>query len=163
MEALYLLSYTSVFHNNSNIPLFPKKIKYYLTIYYFSLIITIEVRIMNVIMVALGGAVGAVCRYLLGLIPTFGRHNFPFTTLLINFLGAFIIGIVAFGSERLNLNQNLTLFLKVGLCGGFTTFSTFSLEAFNLLERGSYITAFAYILASVTLCILGVFLGKIVV
>ena len=118
---------------------------------------------MSVLMVALGGALVAVCRYLLGLIPLGERYSFPFITLIINFAGAFLIAIVAFGGAKYNISNNLNLFLKVGVCGGFTTFSTFSIEAFNLLDRGSYLLAVGYILASVLLCLGAVLLGKIII
>jgi CrcB protein len=73
----------------------------------------------NVIFVGLGGFVGAVLRYLLGLIPV-RQTPFPIITLCINMLGAFVIGLLAALCERHKINsQPLLLFLKVGLCGGF--------------------------------------------
>lgn len=117
----------------------------------------------NVIMVALGGATGAVCRYFLGLIPISEKISFPVITLIINFVGAFAIGLIAFGSAKYSPSNGLTLFLKVGLCGGFTTFSTFSLEAFNLMENGSFGIAAIYICSSIVLCIGAVFLSKVII
>ncbi|MGN1050962.1 MAG: fluoride efflux transporter CrcB [Acutalibacteraceae bacterium] len=118
---------------------------------------------MNILMVALGSAIGGVARYLLGLIPLPFKESFPFVTLFINFLGAFLIGTVAFWSAKSgNVNQNLILFLKVGLCGGFTTFSTFSLESYNLFQKGNISLALLYVVLSVLMCLLAVFCGKIV-
>ena len=86
--------------------------------------------------VGMGGAVGAMLRYAISLIPYKGK--FPLLTLFINVIGALIIGTIAGLSARKNLPQNAVLFLKTGVCGGFTTFSTFSLEAYSLLEQGYF-------------------------
>lgn len=111
--------------------------------------------------VGLGGALGAILRYGISLIPF--KSHFPILTLITNILGAFMIGIVVdlFTKERISSSMNL--FLKTGVCGGFTTFSTFSLETLTLLEDGFYISAMLYALISVVGCIIGVYLGKIIV
>lgn len=109
------------------------------------------------ICVGLGGFVGASLRYLCGLLPFAG--GFPLITLLINLTGSFCIGLIAAISGQW-LSPNLTLFLKTGLCGGFTTFSTFSLETFQLIDGGKTPVAIAYGVLSVCLCLLGVFLGS---
>ena len=84
---------------------------------------------MNCLAVGLGGFVGAVCRYLLGLIPLRNGHGFPVTTMIVNVLGAFAIGcIVGLVAKHTDLDPRVVLFLKTGICGGFTTFSTFALE-----------------------------------
>lgn len=104
--------------------------------------------------VAAGGALGAAGRYAVSLLPYTG--SFPVLTLLTNFAGALLIGfIVGLGGSR-----NATLFWKTGVCGGFTTFSTFSLEALNLLEKGRTAAGCAYIALSLGLCLLGVWLGR---
>lgn len=109
--------------------------------------------------VGLGGFVGAVCRYLLSLIPV--SKTFPAMTLLTNLAGAVFIGvIVAFSEQITSISPNLLLFLKTGLCGGFTTFSTFSLETLVLFEQKRPLLGLSYILLSVLLCLAGVFLGK---
>lgn len=112
---------------------------------------------MNIFCVALGGGIGAVFRYILGLIPV--KSEIPIMTLITNFLGALVIGIVVAYAEKKGLPKNLILFLKTGFCGGFTTFSTFSLETYQLLQNGKYIYGGAYIVFSVVLCIIGVALG----
>ena len=77
----------------------------------------------NVFTVALGGALGAVCRYLITLLPMNPESGFPVKTFLINVAGSFLIGVVAALAARNALNPRTVLFLKVGICGGFTTFS----------------------------------------
>ena len=84
-----------------------------------------------------------------------------FGMLLTNLLGAILIGLVVGAGQRwANLSPTLLLFLRVGVCGGFTTFSTFSLESLVLLEDGRPVLFGGYVLLSVTLCLAGVWLGK---
>ena len=111
--------------------------------------------------VALGGALGAVSRYLCGMLPLLQRGIFPLPTLLIHLAGAFLIGLIAqVAAQRGAQSSSAVLFLKVGLCGGFTTFSTFSLETVTLLSNGKSGLAAAYVALSVVLCLLGVVLGQ---
>ena len=109
------------------------------------------------ICVGLGGFAGASLRYLCGMIPFAG--SFPLITLLINLAGSFCIGLIAALSGQF-LSPNLTLFLKTGFCGGFTTFSTFSLETVQLIGKGKAPAAVLYAVLSVCLCLLGVYLGS---
>lgn len=111
----------------------------------------------GIICVGLGGGLGAVLRYGISLIPYKG--TFPALTLATNVLGALMIGLIAGAAAGKNLSPNLVLFLKTGVCGGFTTFSTFSLEAYTLIEKGHYGMAFTYMCASVILCLAGVLGG----
>ena len=114
---------------------------------------------MGFIFVALGGAIGAVGRYIISLIPI--KTHFPVLTLITNIIGAILIGfIVGIVSERDDVTPNTVLFWKTGVCGGFTTFSTFSLEAFTLLENKSYFMGGLYIVLSVTCCVIGIFCGR---
>ena len=118
----------------------------------------------NCIAVGLGGFVGAVVRYLLGLVPFAQSSSFPFITLLINLVGSFAIGVISqLAYERDSANTPLTLFLKVGVCGGFTTFSTFALESGDLLRNGKTVSAAVYVILSVALCVAGAILGKLIV
>lgn len=119
---------------------------------------------MNIIFVGLGGFVGAVLRYLISLIPISENFIFPIKTLFINILGAFVIGLItAFGLKNGSSNQYLNLFLKVGLCGGFTTFSTFALESYNLFNSSNTFLALLYIILSVTLSVLAIFVASIII
>ncbi len=114
---------------------------------------------MGFIWVALGGAVGAMGRYAISLIPS--KTEFPFLTLITNIIGAVLIGfVVGLVSEGKDMSQNNILFWKTGVCGGFTTFSTFSLEACGLLENKLYVQGGAYIVLSVVCCVLGVLFGR---
>lgn len=114
---------------------------------------------MGFLFVAVGGAIGAMGRYAISLIPV--RTEFPWLTLITNLIGALLIGfIVGLADKSDNVPQNMVLFLKTGVCGGFTTFSTFSLEAFALFENKAYLPGGIYIALSVIGCIAGVFLGK---
>lgn len=119
---------------------------------------------LNCLAVGLGGFVGSVARYLMGMIPLRESGVFPANTLLINVIGAFLIGLIAAAALRdPSLDPRLVLFLKVGICGGFTTFSTFSLETLNLLQDGAYWLAALYVLLSVLLCVAAVFAAQMLV
>lgn len=111
--------------------------------------------------VGLGGAIGSIFRYTLSLLPI--KSSFPILTLITNLLGAFIIGVVVGLFEKQYLSSQIHLFLKTGLCGGFTTFSTFSLETLTLLENDMIFIAIVYAFISVVGCIMGVYLGKMIV
>ena len=114
----------------------------------------------GIICVGLGGGLGAVLRYGISLLPYKG--TFPALTLVTNVLGALVIGVIAGMAARKNLSPNLVLFLKTGVCGGFTTFSTFSLEAYTLIGKGHYGMAAVYMCASVIFCLIGVMGGMYV-
>lgn len=112
----------------------------------------------KILYVGLGGAVGAILRYLISCLPNKGY--FPYLTLMTNILGAIFIGIVVGMFEEDKMSSSMNLFLKTGVCGGFTTFSTFSLESFTLFENYQYISGCIYILFSVVGCLIGVMIGK---
>ena len=108
--------------------------------------------------VGAGGALGAVGRYLIGLIPIRPENGFPLTTLLINVVGALAIGFLVAATEKNSaFDPRLLLFLKVGLCGGFTTFSTFSQESAQLRQSGKPGLGLLYATLSVLLCVAAVF------
>lgn len=113
----------------------------------------------NCLIVGLGGAVGAVMRYLIGLLPFNPDNGFPIKTFIINVVGAFVIGIVAALAAKNSINPKLVLFLKVGICGGFTTFSSFALETDQLLMKGQSLTAVLYVLLSIFAGVMAVFLA----
>ena len=115
----------------------------------------------NCIVVGAGGFIGAVCRYLIGMIPLKEGCTFPIKTLMINIAGSFLIGIVAALAMRTeSLDSRIVLFLKVGICGGFTTFSSFALETTDLMKDGKMHLAAIYAVLSVTLGVLAVFAGQ---
>ncbi|MEF9876019.1 MAG: fluoride efflux transporter CrcB [Gordonibacter sp.] len=115
---------------------------------------------LSILCVGAGGFIGAVARYLLGLVPYEG--DFPLMTLIVNFAGAVAIGAVVEAADSWpGMPPNALLFLKTGLCGGFTTFSTFSLETLALLEGGRYGMGALYAGGSLALCVAGVVVGRI--
>lgn len=115
--------------------------------------------------VALGGALGSVSRYWLsGLVASRFGETFPWGTLTINVTGSFIIGIfatLAIPEGRLDPQSRAftTQFLMIGVCGGYTTFSSFSLQTLNLLRDREWLYAGGNILLSVVLCMIAVWLG----
>ena len=126
--------------------------------------ITIFEVLMQLIYVGLGGAVGAIMRYLFNLVFSASNSPFPLVTLLINFIGAFVIGLLSeYSGQVMPIDPKVLLFLSTGLCGGFTTFSTFSLETSNLLSNGHFGLAALYAALSVLLCLFGLFLAKVIV
>lgn len=112
----------------------------------------------SVLFVGLGGMLGSILRYGLGRIPI--AVDYPMTTMLINFLGCFVIGFFSeFAKHRPGISPNAVLFIQTGLCGGFTTFSTFSLETIALFQSGKHLIGLSYVALSVLLCLAGTLLG----
>ncbi|HML45249.1 MAG TPA: fluoride efflux transporter CrcB [Clostridia bacterium] len=109
--------------------------------------------------VGMGGFLGTVLRYLLSMIPLQNHSGFPFITLAINVSGAFAIGLLA-GISTKYANAEWMAFLRVGICGGFTTFSTFALEITNLFGAGKAVAGTAYIALSLLLGIAAVTAGR---
>lgn len=115
------------------------------------------------LIVGLGGFIGSVCRYLIGLVPLEHSSGFPLKTFSINIIGAFLIGLVATLVARNSLHPRLALFLKVGICGGFTTFSSFALESQQLVDKGAPVTAALYMVLSLFFGVLAAVLGQKVI
>lgn len=116
---------------------------------------------MHVVLVAAGGAVGSVARYLVGVwsVRVLGLA-FPWGTLIVNLVGSFAIGLLAeLIARRFNASMELRLLLVTGFLGGFTTFSAFSLDTIALYERGQVTTAAVYVLVSVVLSLAATFAG----
>jgi len=115
--------------------------------------------IWTVSQVALGGAVGASTRYLtgLGLVRTFG-HGFPISIITVNILGSFLMGIFVVAAAQRGLTH-LSPLIMTGMLGGFTTFSSFSLETVTLIERGETGQAALYVGLSVALSVGGLMAG----
>lgn len=127
---------------------------------------------LNIISIFIGGGLGSVLRYLVNI--TFGKSALcencalPLATLSVNIIGSFLLGFLySFFIQKTGFSPNIKLALTVGFCGGLTTFSTFSTEAYDLLKNGEFLTSLGYILLSVIICIImtaagiyaGTFLG----
>ncbi|WP_371136189.1 fluoride efflux transporter CrcB [Devosia sp.] len=118
-----------------------------------------------ILLVGAGGAVGAMARY--GFASVVGRllpMSFPLATLLINIMGSVLMGVFIGLLARFLPPQQaeLRLFVAVGVLGGFTTFSSFSLDTIVLIERGALLQAGSYVLLSVVVCLIGLYLGLLV-
>jgi fluoride exporter len=114
--------------------------------------------IRQLLLVGLGGGIGSMLRYGTSLLMK--PKLFPFATLAVNIIGCFIIGLVfAMSIKEQGISANWKLFLATGICGGFTTFSAFSLENLELLQTGKIGIALTYIILSIVLGILATFLG----
>jgi len=115
----------------------------------------------QILAIAIGGALGAVSRYLIiGLVTDWLGKNFPYGTLAVNVIGSFFIGILyVIVVQKMHVSPELKSIMVVGFLGAFTTFSTFSLEAFNFINEGLVLNAITYILSSVILCIISVWAG----
>jgi CrcB protein len=118
---------------------------------------------MDYFWVAVGSALGGMARYWCsGIAARIVGPTFPWGTLVVNVLGSFIIGFFATmtGPDgRLFVPSNARVFVMVGLCGGYTTFSSFSLQTLNLVQDGEWLHAGGNILGSVTLCLVAVWAG----
>jgi len=113
--------------------------------------------------IAAGGALGSIARYwMAGAIDGRLNTNFPWGTVLVNITGSFAIGIfaaLATGDGRWGISESTRLFLIVGICGGFTTFSSFSLQTLNLLREGLLLRAGGHIALSVIACVVATWAG----
>lgn len=115
----------------------------------------------DVLFIGVGGFIGANLRYLLQLWSA-GRWgpDFPYGTLLANLLGSFVLGFfLTLISERLVVSPTTRLFIATGVLGGFTTFSSFTVEALNLVQDGRWLSGGLYLLGNVGLGLLAAFLG----
>jgi fluoride exporter len=118
---------------------------------------------MVLLLIALGGAAGSVLRYILGgRAQHFAPHGFPLGTLFVNVVGCFLVGMLVRQFMNIQAHNYLRALLVVGFCGGFTTFSTFSMETVGLIEGGEYSRAVAYIALSLTLCLTATLSGMTV-
>jgi CrcB protein len=111
------------------------------------------------LVVAIGGAFGALARYLAGVLFPHDVNGFPWRTLLINLTGSFLLGFVYRYVDGMASAEEVHALVGIGFCGAFTTFSTFSLEAVTLMQSGHAWRAAAYAVASVVLCLIGTAAG----
>lgn len=115
---------------------------------------------MNFFLVFLGGGIGSLLRYSISYVFTQKEIQGHFATFTVNIIGSFLIGLVLGYSLKSNtINQHHTLLLATGFCGGFTTFSSFAFENYNLLKNGDYLSLSFLILGTLILGIAAVFLG----
>jgi CrcB protein len=114
-----------------------------------------------ILSIAAGGALGAVARHFLShRVALLAGNNFPWGTMSVNILGSFLMGMmITLFARKFSLSQEAQAFLTVGLLGGFTTFSAFSMETVLLIERNELAQAALYIAASVLLAVGGLFAG----
>ncbi len=117
------------------------------------------------LLVVSGGALGTAARYVLsGAVANAFGETFPWGTLLVNVTGSFLIGFfftLTSPDGRLFVSAQPRQFVMTGFCGGYTTFSSFSLQTLNLMRDGEWMAAGGNVLGSVTLCMLGVWLGSL--
>ncbi len=115
----------------------------------------------NILFVAMGGAIGAVCRYLISIfmIQVFGT-GFPFGTLLVNVLGSFVMGVIYALGQVSHVSPELKAMIGVGLLGALTTFSTFSNETLLLMQDGEWLKAGLNVVLNLTICLAVVYMGQ---
>ncbi|SEW14492.1 CrcB protein [Prevotella sp. khp7] len=113
--------------------------------------------IRNLLLIALGGAVGSVLRYLVSSLNT----SFPWGTFTVNILGSLLIGLLVGLVSKGMLSPELKLLLVTGFCGGFTTFSTFANESFSMVKAGDILLTALYVGASVFIGVIAVWGGMI--
>ncbi len=116
----------------------------------------------NCLIIMAGGAIGTLARYLISLAAVPISGQLPWGTILINIAGSFIIGFfgtLTLAHGRFPVSETTRLFVMIGFCGGFTTFSSFSLQTLDLLRSGAMMRATINIVASVALCVAAVAIG----
>ena len=112
----------------------------------------------QILIIAFAGAIGALSRY--ALVSSIGLKAFPWATLTVNVVGSLLMGVAyVLIVDKSIISEAYKPFVMTGFLGAFTTFSTFSLEAWQLIDRGDIISAIAYILSSVVLCIVALTVG----
>lgn len=118
----------------------------------------------NILIVGLGGFVGSILRYLTYmLVDKRFEISYPLSTFSVNIIGSFLLGVIVAYSAKDNLDESLRLLLAVGLCGSFTTFSTFAMENLNLLSQRDLLLSFIYISFSIILGLAAAWLGQWIV
>ncbi|MBP6519446.1 fluoride efflux transporter CrcB [Shewanella sp.] len=115
----------------------------------------------NILLVAFGGSIGAVLRYLISIfmIQVFGS-SFPFGTLLVNVIGSFFMGVIYALGQMSHISPELKALIGIGLLGALTTFSTFSNETLLLMQEGDWLKAILNVVLNLSLCLFMVYLGQ---
>lgn len=117
------------------------------------------------LLVMMGGALGTLARYAFSILAMPIDRELPFGTIIVNVTGSFVIGLFAtltMTQGRFPVSDNTRLFVMVGLCGGYTTFSSFSLQTLELLREGALGRAAVNVVASVLLCVFTVAMGHLI-
>jgi fluoride exporter len=117
------------------------------------------------LVVMVGGALGTLARYVVSLLAQPISRELPWGTILINVTGSFVIGFfgtLTLAQGRYPASETMRLFVMIGLCGGYTTFSSFSLQTLDLLRHGAVVRAMVNAIASVVLCVVAVAVGHLV-
>jgi CrcB protein len=117
---------------------------------------------MNWLLVFLGGGLGATMRFgTTALVTKWWQHAFPLATLISNVVACLVLGIVvALLRDKMQSNEQWYTFMVIGICGGYSTFSSFAKENLELFEKGNYLIGGLNIAVSITLCIVAVYVGK---
>jgi fluoride exporter len=119
--------------------------------------------VIRILLIAIGGAIGSVSRYsLAGLVYRLFGSVFPWGTLAVNLIGSLVIGFLWAAFERAAVGSNMRMFVFVGILGGFTTFSSYTLETFNLLREGETRLAITNMAVSNLVGVAAVFIGFMV-
>ena len=114
----------------------------------------------QLILVFLGGGLGSALRYWIGRYLNTAEYQFPYGTFLVNVVGCLLIGLIlGFTFKPHSLSNNFIIFVAVGFCGGFTTFSAFSLDSLRLIEQGEGLIALSNIFANVVVGLISAFIG----
>lgn len=117
------------------------------------------------LLITLGGAIGTLARYAVSVLALPISRDLPWGTILINVSGSFVIGLfgtLTLAHGRYPLPESARLFVMIGICGGYTTFSSFSLQTLDLMRSGSLVRAALNVALSVVLCVIAVALGHLI-
>jgi len=114
---------------------------------------------MNLVWVFIGGGLGSLCRYSIARLMLSYKLDFPLATFVANVISCIVLGYLIGLTLKDGLSENMKLLLMTGFCGGFSTFSTFSAESFQLLQNGNISTAMLYIGGSLVVCLVCIWLG----